>query len=64
MTGAPIAILLVRALSSMLFGVSATDAATFLTMPLLLAVVSALATYIPTRRATRVDPLSAISSRG
>jgi ABC-type lipoprotein release transport system permease subunit len=44
----------------MLFGVSATDAATFVTVPLALAVVSALATFVPVRRATRVDPLSAM----
>ena len=58
--GALTAILLTRVLSSMLFGVSATDAATFVMVPLALAVVSALATYVPARRATRVDPLSAI----
>jgi ABC-type antimicrobial peptide transport system permease subunit len=58
--GALAAILLSRVLSSMLFGVSATDAATFATVPLALALVSALAMYVPVRRATRVDPLSAI----
>jgi predicted permease len=59
-TGAFAAMLLTRVLSSMLFGVSATDAATFVTVPLALALVSALATYLPARRAMRVDPLSAI----
>ncbi len=54
------AVLLTRVLSSMLFGVSATDVATFIMVPLSLALVSALATYLPARRATRVDPLSAI----
>jgi predicted permease len=58
--GAVAAIVLSRVLSSMLFGVSATDAATFVGVPLALAMVSALATYVPVRRATRVDPLSAI----
>jgi predicted permease len=59
-TGAIAALLLTRVLSSMLFGVSATDAATFVMVPLALALVSALATYLPARRAMRVDPLSAI----
>jgi ABC-type antimicrobial peptide transport system permease subunit len=58
--GAFAAVLLTRVLASMLFGVSATDAATFVTVPLALAVVSALATFVPVRRATRVDPLSAM----
>ena len=58
--GAFAAVLLTRVLASMLFGVSATDAATFVTVPLAVAVVSALATFVPARRATRVDPLSAI----
>lgn len=59
-TGALAAIVLTRMLSSMLFGVSASDAATFVGVPLVLALVSALAAYVPARRATRVDPLSAI----
>jgi len=58
--GALASILLTRVLSSMLFGVSATDAATFVMVPLTLALVSAIATYLPARRATRVDPLTAI----
>ena len=59
-TGAVAAMLISRVLSSMLFGVSATDAATFVAVPLGLAAVSALSTLVPARRATRVDPLSAI----
>jgi predicted permease len=58
--GAVAAVMMTRVLSSMLFGVSATDAATFVMAPLALVVVSAFATYVPARRATRVDPLSAI----
>ena len=61
-TGAVAAMLLSRVLSSMLFGVSATDTATFVAVPLGLAAVSALATFVPARRATRVDPLSAIGN--
>jgi len=58
--GAVAAILLTSVMSSMLFGVSATDPATFIAVPAVLAVVTMLATYMPIRRATRVDPLAAI----
>lgn len=59
-TGVVAAMLLTRVLSSMLFGVSTMDAATFVMVPLALGAVSAVATYFPARRATRVDPLTAI----
>ena len=58
--GAIAAIGLTRVMTSMLFGVSATDLATFIVVPLALAVVTVLATYTPLRRATHVDPLTAI----
>jgi predicted permease len=58
--GAAAAIAITRVMTSMLFGVTATDAATFITVPVLLAIVTMLATYTPVRRATRVDPLVAI----
>jgi ABC-type antimicrobial peptide transport system permease subunit len=49
-----------RVLQSMLFEVSTTDAATFVGAALLLAVVAVAATYLPARRAAKVDPMEAL----
>ena len=49
-----------RFLSSLLFGVPATDLFTFSALSILLIVVSLLACYVPARRATKVDPLAAL----
>ena len=47
-------------MASLLFGVSATDLMTFSTVPVLLAATAVLASYLPARRATRVDPVIAL----
>jgi predicted permease len=51
---------LARTLSGLLFGVTSTDPATFAGMLLLLTAVAALAGYLPARRASRIDPMSAL----
>jgi predicted permease len=51
---------LTRVMSSLLFGVSATDVVTFSAVPLLLAAVAFAATVIPALRATSVDPIVAL----
>jgi putative ABC transport system permease protein len=49
-----------RVLSSVLYGVSATDAAVFASVPLILILTALLAAYLPARRAARVDPMVAL----
>jgi predicted permease len=49
-----------RLMDSLLFGVKPSDPATFLLVPLTLAAVAALASYVPARRAVRVDPIETL----
>ena len=58
--GTALALAFTRLLKAQLFGVSETDAITFASVGLLLAVVALLACHIPARRATKVDPLVAL----
>jgi len=53
---------LTRLMSSMLFGVGPNDPVTFGGIALVLLLVALLATYLPARRATKVDPLTALRS--
>jgi ABC-type antimicrobial peptide transport system permease subunit len=53
-------LLLTRLMSTMLYKVSAYDLTTFVLTPLVFLGIALLASYLPARRATRVDPLEAI----
>ena len=58
--GAGGAFALTRVMKNLLFHVNATDPATFLGIALLFAIVALAASYIPARRAARIDPMAAL----
>jgi putative ABC transport system permease protein len=51
---------LARYLSGMLFGVTPADPATFVAVSALFALIAMFASYVPARRATKVDPIVAL----
>ena len=58
--GSALAFVLTRFLASLLYETSPTDPVTFLSVLLILALVALLGSYFPARRATRVDPVTAL----
>ena len=60
LVGIAAAAALARFMASLLFGVTPFDLLSFTVAPVALAFVAVVATYIPARRATRVDPVEAL----
>jgi ABC-type antimicrobial peptide transport system permease subunit len=58
--GLVLAIVTARILSGILYGVGALDPVAFSVAPLLLTVAALIATWLPARRATRIDPVQAL----
>ena len=54
------ALLVARALSNLLFGIGAFDPLTFFAVPVVLGAIALVAAYVPARRASRIDPVSAL----
>jgi putative ABC transport system permease protein len=60
--GAAAALALTQSMGALLFGVSPTDPVTFVAVPAGLVLIALVASYLPARRATRVDPVAALRS--
>jgi ABC-type antimicrobial peptide transport system permease subunit len=58
--GIGVAVVLTRVMSAFLFGVGPTDPMTYAVVSAVLTAVALLATYLPARRASRVDPIVAL----
>ena len=58
--GLGIALVVTRALESLLFGIESADVGTFLSMSAALVLVGLLASYLPARRASSVDPIESL----
>ena len=53
-------VVVARLMSALLYGMSPADPLTFILVPLMLAIVVLVATYIPARRAVKLDPIVAL----
>jgi putative ABC transport system permease protein len=60
--GVGVALVATQLMRSLLFQTEVTDRATFVGIPLVLLGVIAIASWIPARRAARIDPLTALRS--
>ena len=58
--GVPLSLALARSVTSLLYGLKPTDSLTISAAVLLLFAVAAIASYLPARRASRVDPMVAL----
>ena len=63
MLGIGAAMLLTPVMSALLYGVAPTDPVTYAGVAIVLAAVTLLATYLPARRASRVQPIIALRSQ-
>ncbi len=60
--GMALAFVVARSLQSLLIGIDSFDAATFVVVPIVLGGVAAVAAYIPARRASGVNPITALKA--